>query len=370
MLRVNQTTTIFRNAFPQIRALNAWHPSLVHLDGDRWFCSFDLAEAPEAHDYRTHWSVSADDGRTWSQPRPLIPAARHQGATSVRVGKLSDGRLVGFGALIGVREPDQGLLNPLNFGYAPMRLATTFSLDGGGSWEPPLPMALPLSGTAFETCHPIVELTDGRWLAPTCTWRTWDGEAPYGMKAIAFVSDDGGASWPGYVDIRDDWADGFTNWEQSLVELAGGGLLALSWRYQIDGGATAPTAFAYSTDGKTFLRGGPTGFLGQTSKMVRLADDTLVVLYRRHDVPGLWATHARIDLGAAEPRWEELESAVVWNGANSGMDADTSRTAQLSALKFGYPSPVLRPDGDIEVAYWRRVDDVNEISCVRLSVSQ
>jgi hypothetical protein len=369
MLRVSETKLIYRNPFPQIRAVHAWHPSLVHLGGDQWFCGFDLAEAPEAHDYRTHWSVSADDGRTWSEPRPLVPTALHEGATSIRVSRVSNDRLVGFGALIGVREPNQGLLNPVNFGYAPMRLATTVSLDGGRSWEPPRPMALPLNGTEFETCHPVVELADGRWLAPTCTWRTWDGAAPYGMKAIAFVSHDGGASWPAYVDIRDDWQDGLTNWEQSLIQLRSGVLLALTWRYQVDGGATAPTEFVYSTDGTTFLRGGPTGFLGQTSKMVRLADDTVVALYRRHDVPGLWAIRARVDLGPTGPRWEELDSALVWDGASSGMDAATSRTEQLSALRFGYPSPVLRPDGDIEVAYWRRADDVNEVCCVHLSVS-
>lgn len=368
MLQVVQTGTIFRNAFPQIRTLDAWHPSLVHLDGGRWFCGFDLAEAPEAHGYRTHWSVSADDGKTWSAPRPLIAAARHDGSASIRVSRLSDGRLIGFGSLVGARQPDQGLLNPLNFGYAPMRLATTFSSDEGRSWEPPRPMALPMSGTAFETCHPVVELASGQLLAPTCTWRGWNGEAPYGFKAVAFVSRDGGASWPDYIDVRDDWRDGFTNWEQSLIQLTSGALLSLTWRYHIDGGTTAPTEFGYSTDGRTFVRGGPTGFLGQTSKMVGLADDTVVALYRRHDAPGLWATHARVDLGPGGPRWEELGTALVWDGASSGMAATSSGTAELSALKFGYPSPALRPDGDVEVAYWRRVDDVNEISRVRLSV--
>jgi sialidase-1 len=367
-MRTVSETTIFRNPFPQIRALDAWHPSLVHLDGDRWFCGFDLAQAAEAHDYRTHGSVSADDGRTWSEPKPLVPAAHHRGSVSMRVSRLRDGRLVGFGSLVDVRAPNQGLLNPLTFGYAPMRLATTFSADGGQTWEPPHPLALPMSGTEFETCHPIVELADGRLLAPTCTWRTWDGAAPYGMKAIAFVSPDGGASWPEYVDIRDDWADGLTNWEQSLVQLSSGALVALTWRYQIDGGLTAPTEFVYSTDGKTFLPGGPTGFLGQTSKMVRLPDDTLLVLYRRHDAPGLWASHARIDLTSARPRWEQLASMPIWDGASSGMAGPASRTTQLSALKFGYPSPVLRPDGDIEVAYWRRVDDTNEIVRIRLTI--
>lgn len=366
MIKVISHSLVYRNPAPHLRSVHAWHPSLVHLGGQRWVCSFDLAQAPEAHDYRTHVSHSDDDGATWSAPVPLVLPEDHPGAVSLRISRLSDGRIVGFGALMDVRPADQGIFNPANFGYTAMRLGFAESLDDGRTWAPPRPLDLPLTGTAFETCHPIRELADGRLLAPTCTLRTWEGSAPYGMKAVAFVSYDGGAAWPEWLDVRDDSAQDLTNWEQSIVELSGGRLVGATWRYSVDDGTTAPTELIAAADGRTFVSGGPTGFFAQTTKLLALPDDRVLALYRRHDQPGLWASLAQVD--AATPRWETLETVKIWDGASSGMASGVEQTKQLSELRFGYPSPALRPDGDVEVAYWRRVEEINEVTLVRLHI--
>ena len=368
MMQVLSDGVVYRNPAPHLRSVHAWHPSLVSYGPDHWISSFDLAEASEAHNYRTYLSESRDDGKTWTQPRPLIDESVHLGSLSLRVSRFEDGSLHGFGGLMDVRPTMQGILNPQTFGYTPMQLGATSSSDGGLTWTQPLSLDLPLTGCAFETCHSLLQLRDGRVLAPTCTWRTWTGDEPHGMQAVAFESLDQGQSWSGVLRVRDDWADGITNWEQSLVELGDGTLLGVTWRYQVDTGATFPTEFVAARDGRTFLHSGLTGFLAQTVKLVALPDDSVVAVYRRHDRPGLWADHARITWTSTGMQWETIARLLVWDGAASGMTGASGHAEQLSALRFGYPSPVVRDDGDIEVLYWRRVEEINEIANVRLRV--
>ena len=45
-------------------------------------------------------------------------------------------------------------------------------------------------------CHPILELKDGTLLAPVSTCLGWNGKLPCGEQAVAFVSRDGGRTWP------------------------------------------------------------------------------------------------------------------------------------------------------------------------------
>lgn len=361
---------IYRNPTPHLTSRHAWHPSLVHLGGQEWFCSFDIAEAPESHDYTTYASRSTDDGRTWSAPERLIAANDHDGSASIRVTRLRDGRLMGFGALHTKRAPLQGMLNPDNFGYTPMNLGLIESADAGATWSTPRLLPHMLAGADFETCSAMVESADGRLFAPTATWRSWDGSEPHGMKAVLLVSHDGGSTWPDTIVVRDNWDEHITNWEQSVVQLAGGDLVAVTWQYGLDSGEVSPSSYVHAADGEHFDDEGLTGFLGETTKMVVLGDESLLALYRRRDQPGLWATHARFDpTGERGARWTSLESTSVWSGATSGMDPGDNGTQQLSGLRFGYPSPVLRPDGDVQVAYWRRTDEINEIVWQRLRMT-
>lgn len=364
MVEVIDSQIIYQNPTPQIWARNAWHPSLVNLDGGRWLCSFDLGQGPESHDYGTYTSTSEDDCISWNEPRRILTEGSHLGSYSLRVSKMSDGELVAFGALHRPRSANQGLLNPGTFGYAPMDLALTRSKDDGGTWLEPKTIDTPLEGCEFETCHSVVELADGRWLAPTCTWMSWDGSARHGMKAIALESRDKGATWDRYTTIMDFWNRGTTAFENSLVQLSDGSLVAVAWAYNVRSGKTERTPYATSIDGTHFGEPRTTGFHAQTAKLLALADDTLLCAYRRHDAPGLWVDHANITGG----HWRSSSTSLVWSGAKSGMTGNRSNSAELSDLRFGYPSMVLRSDGDIELAFWCREADVNVIRRLRMRV--
>src|SRR5262249_59884791 len=63
-------------------------------------------------------------------------------------------------------NPEEGLTNRANLGYVPVDLILLKSHDGGESWDGPVTIRTPLVGPSFEICHRVIELADGRWLAP------------------------------------------------------------------------------------------------------------------------------------------------------------------------------------------------------------
>lgn len=372
MISVVDEGIIYRNPVPHIRAVNAWHPSLVSLGAGRWIASFDLGQAVEAHDYGTVLSWSDDDGETWSEPRRVLGPGEHPGSYTLRLSRTQAGRLILAGALHAPREPDQGMLNPETFGYTPMKLVAMVSDDEGRTWTSPVPLKHSLPGTEFETCHSVVELSDGRLVLPTSTWRTWSGDAPYGMKAVLLVSHDYGETWPEVITVADDWDRGVTHFEQSVVELDSR-LVAVTWPLRVDDFTTEPTPFAVSTDARSFDIGGLTGLFAQTAKLCVLADGSLLCAYRSDREPGLWVARARIE----GDRWVTDEQVRVWAGAAqaggssapAGAD-DATPADELSDLRFGYPSMVAREDGLVEMLFWRRDGDVNVTQRLRLAIDQ
>ena len=223
----------------------------------------------------------------------------------------------------------------------------------------------PLVGPAFEVCHHVVDLGDGRWLAPTATWKGWDGEAPNGMQAIALVSRDQGSTWPEYIVVMDAYDRGVISWEQSLVQLPDNRLLAVAWSFNQRTGRSEPTPYVVADAGGTFSQPRMTGLNGQTAKLVVLPDGRLFCLYRRDDRPGLWANLSLLD----GDKWVNLADTPVWQGAGSGMTGEGRSSDELSGLKFGYPSLLCMPDGEVMAVFWCEEDAVNNIRWVRIRVS-
>lgn len=357
---------VFRNPTPHLRALHAWHPSLV-VNADRsWCCSFDLAQAAEAMDYRTWLAQSSDAGRTWTSPRRLLhhemyPDAPH----TVRLTRLRDGQLVAIGAWFHGRDPEQGLLNRANLGFCSMQVILSRSHDGGQSFTPARNITPPLRGPAFEVCHPVLALHDGRWLWPTQTWRGWDGDEPHGMKAIALVSYDQGQTWPQYLDLINQYDRGIWTWEVSLVQMPDGQLIALGWSYHEAQGRSLPNVFASSIDGETFSHPRPVGLQGETAKLCPVSADELLCVYRRVDQPGLWAAR----LGWRRQEITVLEQAPLWQGGPSLVQGAGNPSDNLSGLRFGYPQIAALGDGRFAVVFWCLEDQVQVIRWITLRLT-
>ncbi|MGH7921215.1 MAG: sialidase family protein [Candidatus Dormibacteraceae bacterium] len=364
MVTVEDSGLVYRNPRPELRAAHAWHPSLVHLGGARWLSSYDIGAGAESLDYATHLSWSEDGGRTWTGPRRLFQEHLPRPTThSLRLSRTGDGTVLAFGGRFFRDDPERGLINTPGLGYTDMELVLLRSADEGRSWSRPEVLRPPLEGPCFETCHGVLELADGAWLAPTSTWMGWDGRAPNGMKAVALKSTDQGRSWPTWIDLFDDWARGTISWEVSVIQLPDRRLLAVAWALEAVSGQTEPSPYAIvAPDGA--VHRGQTGISAQTAKLTLLPDGRVACVHRRHDVPGLWISLVRIE----GERWRTESQDPLWGGADSGMPGADSVGAELSSLPFGYPSLVPRPEGDLLLLFWCREDCVNNIRWMRLAV--
>ncbi len=366
MIECLSTGLVYRNPKPYMRAVHAWHPSLVCLRENELVAAFDLGQAVESLDYRTYVCRSTDGGATWSEPvRMFEDPVPRRSVHTVRINRLSDGALIAMGGRIFRDDPEVGIINRENLGYVETELIVLRSHDEGRTWEGPETVRPSLPGGRFEICHSVVELADGRLLFPTAMFKTWEGEAPYGVRAVALVSHDKGETWPEHLDVIDQYDRGLTSWEQSLRQLPDGRLLAVCWALNEGTGRSEPTPYALSEDGCSFSAPRPTGLRGQTAKIHPLSDGRILCLYRRDDRPGLWANLSRMD----GDRWVDLEEAPIWQGAQSGMVGEGASADELGALKFGFPGMVTLPGGDIMGYCWCCEDCVYGIRWFRIRVA-
>lgn len=365
MIDIRATGLVYRNPRPELRSRHTWHPTIVRFPDGELLVTFDIAEADVALDYRTHATHSTDGGATWTAPERVVPDPPGRPTThSVRTALAPDGTVVAMGGLMYRDDPELSVVNVPTLGYTEMELILTRSADRGRTWSPIERIDPPLVGPAFEVCHAIVPLADGRWVWPCSTWMGWDGDAPNGMNAILLVSEDEGRTWPSFITEFDRWDESILHWEQHFLELHDGRWLAAAWAVSLETNKTQPTPYAISDDRGVTWRHGLTGFLAQTTKTIELPDGRILAVYRRNDEPGLWATVARLDGDA----WVNLETVPLWRGQASGMTGDTNPGAELAQLKFGFPQMVLEPDGTVFLVFWCEEECIKNIRWMRLAL--
>lgn len=352
MFEILSTGIVYRNPKPHLRSRQAMHPALVDLGDGEMFCSFDIGEAVESLDYRTYKSRSMDGGETWEFEGRLFEDPVERPAThTMRTSLMADGSMVGFGARSYRDDPEEGLTNRETLGFVPVDLILSKSDDRGAAWSQPEVIDPPLVGPGFEICHSIIELASGRRLAPTSTWRGWNGELPNGEKALVLISDDAGKTWHDYGVTFDGGEAGILHWEQSVVPLGGDDLLAVAWAHDAKNGQNLPTPFSLSHDGgQTFSSPAATGLRGQTCKALHLGGGRILCVYRRDDVPGLWGNLSHLE----GERWVNDFELALWGSSlsSSGMTGEADSTDELSALKFGFPSLQRTSEDEVMFAFW------------------
>jgi hypothetical protein len=355
---------LYENPKPYLYSRQAMHPSLVNLGNGELICSYSLGEAVESIDARNYLSRSTDNADTWVFEKELIGRVYCGRAISstVRISKISDG-LVGFGAIFYRDNPEEGLINHETLGLVPMNLVTIASKDGGRHWTKPEIIRSPFVGPAFEVCHSLMELADGRWIVPTSTWAAWNGELPNGHKGVILISSDKGLTWNYSVTFDGD-KTGVIPWEQSAIVLDNGDILIVAWYHNPSSGKNLPNHFTISRDGgKTFSEPQTFGIDGQTCKMLKLEDGRILLAYRRNDKPGLWLSLSEFD----GEKWTHLSEYPVC-GFFSGMSGQSRSSDELSGLAFGYPQMIQLSDGNVFMAYWCLEGWSSKIKCVKFSI--
>lgn len=348
-----KTGLIYRNPKPHLYSRQATFPSLVRLPSGELLAAFGVGSGFESADNHTEYARSADGGHTWQHAGTLFrdhlpyPTSSH-----VRISRAPDGELLAFGARWDRSRADEGLTNTATLGFVETELLLLRSSDNGYSWQGPFPISPPLAGPSFEICSPIIHLRDGRWLAPTSTWKGWNGDCPNGMQAIALVSHDRGQSWPEYISVMNGVAEGLIFWEQKIVELGDGRLIAVCWTHDLGAGADRPVHYALSHDGgRSFGPPRSTGLIGQTTTPILLPDGQLLCVYRRTDRRGLWASYARLDGDV----WVNEGDLPLWGHDRGGDGASVgghNLSQEFANLKFGLPAGLVLDDGSVFVAFW------------------
>jgi sialidase-1 len=365
-----ETGLIYRNPKPHLYSRQAAFPALALLPNGEMLASFAIGSGFEAADQHTELARSRDGGRTWELEGAVFNERTDRPTSAnVRISRMPDGELVAMGVRADRSRAGEGLTNPETQGFVATELILLRSRDDGHTWQGPVVVEPPLVGPAFELCSPVVPLSDGRWLWPTSTWKSWDGDAPNGMKAIALVSHDRGATWPEYVDVMNGAGEELIFWEQKIVDLADGRLLAVCWTHDLRAGADRPVQYAISGDGgRSFGAPRSTGLHGQTSTPIVLGDGRLVCVYRRTDKRGLWAAYARIEgdewLGEGELALWGYEQESVAN-----MVGGENLSRAFTTLKFGLPAGLVLPDGQVFAAFWCVEDCIYNIRWFRLPAS-
>lgn len=358
-----ETGLVFRNPKPHLRSVHAYFPSVAALSEREMLCAMVIGSAFESVDGHVEFFRSFDEGKTWDAEGRLLPAwSKGVASESCRITRMSDGELVALMMCADRTDPEEGLANAETLGFVPTEFCLFRSLDDGRTWSGPEEVTPPVVGPSYESNARIVELSDGRWLLYTSTWRAWDGYDPTGMKAVAFLSDDKGKTWPEYSVVLDGSADGVIHWEQKIIELKDNRILSIAWAYDERTGSDRPNVYALSEDGgRSFGIAQSTGLPGQTSSIIEVGDGEILCVYRRVDDPGLWADIASLE----RDEWINHERQCLWRPALPEKKKDTV-VEKFHALRLGAPVLVRLPGGDIFLALWCYEDCVSNIRWFRL----
>ncbi|MBI4557287.1 MAG: exo-alpha-sialidase [Candidatus Hydrogenedentes bacterium] len=368
-IRLLDTGLVYRNPVPNVRSRHAYFPSTVELPNRELVVTMDVGSAMEALDVRSYVCRSHDGGRTWTEPTIIFEPdlKTTPSSTTCRSCGLADGSLLGLMTFFDRSRSNEGLANPATEGFVRTEFSLVKSHDGGRTWSAPRICRLPLEWHSFESCSPIVCLDDRRWLLPTSLWRGWEGRCPYGMRAVAFTSDDSGATWTGSSEVMNLWSRETACWEQKQALLSTGHLFAICWAYDYRARKSLRNHYAISNNrGESFEPPRESPLCGETCSPLALTGNRVLFVYRRTDERGLWAHLAEI----SGDTWTPLEDAALWGSkvVSYTQRSETSMFEELSTLQFGYPQLTRLSTGEIFIVFWCVEDCVSNIRWLKLEV--
>ena len=368
-IKIGKTGILFRHANAHVSSVHAYFPSVVSLGAGEFVASVVLGEAFEATNLNTHLFRSVDHGETWVDEGELCPVPEYGVfSNAARLTLTPTGELVAFIMRHDRTEhPNEGLTNVDTLGFVPTELLLRRSKDKGKTWGPIQMIETPLVGPSFELCSPITILSDGRWLLPTSTWQGWAGDCPYGIRMVALESHDAGVSWPEYKDVMREEGRMTYFWESKIVELADGRLLSVAWVHDADKGVDRANHFSLSDDGgSTWTVPATMNIHGQTMTPHVLPDGRVLVVYRRMDRPGLWATVAYLD----GDTWVNEKDEPIWGASAQGLTGTSDNMVDnFTVLRFGAPCITPIDEKTVMVSFWCYEDCVSVIRWYRVQVS-
>lgn len=367
-VQIDDTGVLFRNPKAHVNSIHAYFPSVVYLGNNEFLASVVLGEAFESTDLWTHLFRSIDGGQNWVNEGALCTwPEKGLRSNAARLTLTPEGHIIAFVMQHDRTDhPNEGLTNSETLGFVPTSMILMRSRNKGETWGAHQVIDPPLVGPSFELCSPITCLKDGRWLIPTSTWQGWEGDCPNGIRMIALESQDQGESWPTYYDVMHEPDRKTYYWESKIVELPDNRLLSVAWVHDAEQGADRNNHYALSLDGgKSWSQPMDFNIQGQTMTPHVLKDGRVILVYRRIDSPGLWATLGNFD----DTSWVHEPDIPIWGTHIQGLTGNsTNMVDNFTVLRFGAPCITSIDDETLLITFWCYEDCVSVIRWYRLHI--
>ncbi len=337
---------------------DAAFPTLVVLGGGEIICGYTAkGEGPNALG-GTDWSRSFDWGSTWTHEGTILPRKENPVTiNSLRLSRVSDGTLLAYGG----RNYLDGRGDTRSFGNEKSEPVFCRSLDKGRSWSEAVVIPAALA-RGYEISNPIVDAGRNIWLAPVATL---PDSKRFGERVVVYKSTDNGKTWPEYHTVFHD-PEGKTGFfEQKIINLGQGRLLAAAWTVTLGDYKDLENHFSLSEDfGRTWTFPVSTGIQGQTLTPLFLKGDRLLLLSnRRYGSQGVVAYFARF----RRCGWDIEGETLLWD-ARASRDKDTEKTRGIEAFDdfaFGLPSAVAIKENVYLSVHWCREDGIFGIRWIK-----
>ena len=330
---------------------DAAFPTMAVSDSGEIICAYTAkGDGPNALG-GTDWSVSSDSGSTWVYGGTILPREENPvRSNSLRISRVSEGTIFAYGS----RDYLKGDGSARKFGDYTNEPVVCRSVDSGRSWSEVTVIPSGLAET-YEISNPIVEAGNGVLLAPAATL---PDSKRLGERVVVFRSEDNGKTWPEYSTVFHDSEGKKGFFEQKIISVGEGRLLAVAWTVTLGDYKDLENHFSISDDyGVTWSPALPTGIKGQTLSPLYLGEDRLFLLSnRRYGNQGVAAYFARFNAEG----WVIEGDSLLWD-ARSSRNAETENTSGIDAFDdfaFGLPSAVRIGENLFLSVHWCREEGI------------
>ncbi len=346
---------------------DAAFPTLAVLGDGSILCAYTAkGDGPNAIG-GTDLSRSTDGGYTWEYRGTILPRVEEPVAVnSLRISRSGRGRLYAYGE----RTYLTGAGQVRDFRNDVREPVFCTSDDDGRSWSSPVVIPTSLA-KGYEISNPMLCMEGNRLLAPAALL---PDEEHLGEKVVLFESEDGGKTWPGHIEMLADPEGKKGFFEQKVIALGGGRLLAAAWTVILGEYSDLENHFAWSSDsGKSWSVPRPMGVRGQTLTPHFLGNDAdgacrlLCLSNRRYGDQGVVAYLVTASETDSRVEFETM----VWD-AKMSRNRSTEKRSGIEAFDdfaFGLPSALSLGDDNYLAVHWCREAGVFGIRWTRMRIA-
>lgn len=321
-----------------VSSQEAAYPTVVKLPDNDLICGYSSGGGANISG-GTHWSRSPDGGESWQYGGMILPPQEHpKTANSLRLSLTRDEKILAYGQRKYLEHGTQ-------FGRCPNEAvfcaADLSRMDWSAACSITHSFACPV-----EISNPVVELSDGRWLAPAGLLSSAER---LGEKVIVWESCDKGKSWNNYFTVMADPQGEKGFFEQKIIETEPGIVYAFAWTVQLGSYRNLRNSFSVSDDGGRNWQGPfEIELFGQTMTPCWLGGNHFLLIYNYRNPPhGIKIAHAEIKGRQARIFRDEY----LWCPQSARQSGREGINA-LEDLAFGLPSLIRLDQEKFLAVFW------------------